>query len=290
MNFDDFSVSVPSRVQALTQSFNRILRGIVPAGIQQGFGVSLAGGLMVDVGVAGDESTATVGSGKYLLTVQAIGIKTITLPIGSSTIVVEAIYIDNQPTTFDVKQIPTGNVTAEHVILADFVIPPATVTIAAGMMDLTRRFNAGFAKASQVLTNVPLGAKFTDTVRAISNSVTSTSTSTSASSAAVKTAYDKGDEAMLLINSARVVARGLTEVAGGGKVTIVIPAVDMDKSFIIDSYLNGAASLTASGSPHAISGTARLISATQVEVEGGKKIGFHNSVNPKVNWTVLTND
>ncbi len=61
--------------------------------------------------------------------------------------------------------------------------------------------SAYFAKASQVLTNVPAGAKFTDTQRAISDSVTSTSTTTSASSKAARTAYDKGVEALAKANT-----------------------------------------------------------------------------------------
>ena len=65
---------------------------------------------------------------------------------------------------------------------------------------LDGQHGAYYAKASQVLTNVPTGAKFTDTQRAISDSVTSTATATSASSKAAKTAYDKGVQALNTAN------------------------------------------------------------------------------------------
>ncbi len=57
-----------------------------------------------------------------------------------------------------------------------------------------------FARADQVKTDVPLNAKFTDTQRPLSNSVASTSESTAATSKAVKTAYDKGAEALGVAN------------------------------------------------------------------------------------------
>ncbi|MGB2140745.1 MAG: hypothetical protein ACPHVZ_10350, partial [Psychrobacter sp.] len=57
-----------------------------------------------------------------------------------------------------------------------------------------------YAKASQVLTDVPAGAKFTDTQRAVSSSTSSTSTSVAANSAAVKAAYDRGTEALTAAN------------------------------------------------------------------------------------------
>jgi hypothetical protein len=49
---------------------------------------------------------------------------------------------------------------------------------------------------SQVLTPVPENAKFTDTWRPISDSVSSTDSTVSASSQAVKTAYDKATQAL----------------------------------------------------------------------------------------------
>ena len=50
----------------------------------------------------------------------------------------------------------------------------------------------GKVSNSRVLTDVPVNAKFTDTQRPLSSSVTSTSTTTAATSAAAKTAYDRG--------------------------------------------------------------------------------------------------
>lgn len=57
-----------------------------------------------------------------------------------------------------------------------------------------------FAKAADVLTPVPTGAVFTDTQVPLSNLVSSTSETTAASSKAVKTAFDKGTEALLSAN------------------------------------------------------------------------------------------
>ncbi len=57
-----------------------------------------------------------------------------------------------------------------------------------------------YAKSSQVLTDVPANAVFTDTQRPLSNSVASTSESTAATSKAVKTAYDKGEQALSVAN------------------------------------------------------------------------------------------
>tara|TARA_R110000850_G_scaffold148836_1_gene271147 strand:- start:2448 stop:9002 length:6555 start_codon:yes stop_codon:yes gene_type:complete len=67
-----------------------------------------------------------------------------------------------------------------------------------------------YAKASQVLTNVPAGAKFTDTNthRGISDSVATVSNSVSASLTAVKTAYDKGVDARARADSAYNLANG----------------------------------------------------------------------------------
>ena len=63
--------------------------------------------------------------------------------------------------------------------------------------------SAHLVTAGRVLTDVPAGAKFTDTNtwRPISDSATSTSSSTSASLTAVKTAYDKGVQALGVANS-----------------------------------------------------------------------------------------
>ncbi|MGB2140691.1 MAG: tail fiber protein, partial [Psychrobacter sp.] len=61
--------------------------------------------------------------------------------------------------------------------------------------------SAYYAKASQVLTNVPENAVFTDTQRAVSSSVSSASTSVAANSAAVKTAYDRGTSALNVANT-----------------------------------------------------------------------------------------
>jgi len=59
------------------------------------------------------------------------------------------------------------------------------------------------ALANQVLTNVPAGAKFTDTNthRAISDSVTTVDAGISASLTAVKTAYDRGTSALNVANT-----------------------------------------------------------------------------------------
>ncbi|NYR11264.1 hypothetical protein HC000_01960 [Pseudoalteromonas sp. MIP2626] len=80
-----------------------------------------------------------------------------------------------------------------------------------------------YAKSSQVLTNVPAGAKFTDTNthRAISDSVASVNAGVSASSTAVKTAYDKGVDAKARADSAYNLANG--KLGAGSK------AVDSDK-------------------------------------------------------------
>ncbi len=58
-----------------------------------------------------------------------------------------------------------------------------------------------FARADQVQTNVPANAKFTDTQRPLSSSVTSTATDTAATSNAAKIAYDKGAQALSVANS-----------------------------------------------------------------------------------------
>lgn len=90
-----------------------------------------------------------------------------------------------------------------------------------------------YARAAQVLTNVPAGAKFTDTNtwRGVTTSVSSTSTTVSASASAVKAAYDRATSA---INTAN------TKLASGGK------AVDSAK-------LNGAvASASASANQIAL--------------------------------------
>jgi len=86
------------------------------------------------------------------------------------------------------------------------------------------------ALASQVLTNVPRGAKFTDTNthRSISDSVGSASTSVSASSKAVKTAYDRGTSALNVAN---------------GKLGASSKAVDSDK---LDGYNSSQSSLPTS--------------------------------------------
>lgn len=57
-----------------------------------------------------------------------------------------------------------------------------------------------FARADQVQTNVPANAKFTDTQRPLSSSVTSTATGTAATSNAAKIAYDKGVQALNVAN------------------------------------------------------------------------------------------
>lgn len=76
----------------------------------------------------------------------------------------------------------------------------STSGTAADSAKLNGQAGSYYAKASQVLTNVPAGAKFTDTQRALSSSISSTSTSVAATSSAVKTAYDRGTSALNTAN------------------------------------------------------------------------------------------
>ena len=73
---------------------------------------------------------------------------------------------------------------------------------------------AHFARADQVLTDVPENAAFTDTQRGISSSVTSSSTITSASSKAVKDAYDKA-EAALKDDESNLAENGYMKLSNG---------------------------------------------------------------------------
>lgn len=198
MSFDKFSVSVPYRVRAITESFNKMLKGVIPSGIHKGFDMALAGGMVVNIGSAGVNSTATVESGEYLLTLQAVGTKSIVVPVGNSTIVLEALYLPNTETTFDLKLILTANVMADHVILADFVVPANTTTLSAGMVSTIRRREVSLALNSE--TNDNLSAMQSDIdgkidKTAINTSLTSASSSTVASSSALKIANDTANSA-----------------------------------------------------------------------------------------------
>jgi hypothetical protein len=91
------------------------------------------------------------------------------------------------------------------------------------------------------------------------------------------------------------VERGLTVVGADSVVIETIPAVNMAKSIVLVSCANGWSqkhSGSGTNATHAgasISGYARLISSTEVEVKGGQAINTSNTTTT-VSWEVLTND
>lgn len=86
------------------------------------------------------------------------------------------------------------------------------------------------------------------------------------------------------------VERGLTVITPGQTTIEIIPAVNMVNAFVVSSCANGAGSMNSSGSPHAITAYARLISSTEVEIKGGARIGALNSRDVEISWEVITND
>lgn len=127
---------------------------------------------------------------------------------------------------------------------------------------------------SRVLTDVPANAKFTDTQRPLSNSVSSTSSTTAATSAAAKTAYDRGTAG---INAANAVQDSLNDKV---KTNVPAGAVFTDTQRPLSSSISSSSTTTAATSAAAKTaydrGTAGINAANAVQ----------NSLNEKVKTNV----
>lgn len=125
---------------------------------------------------------------------------TVTVPLASPNVTAEMISYDGVK-RFSFRDFAQQGDFLEHNHDGRY-LPIKGKAVEAGNAD---RFGGAipsyFAKASQVLTNVPENAVFTDTQTPLSDSIASTSTTTAASSMAAKTAYDKGAEALAKANS-----------------------------------------------------------------------------------------
>ncbi|MBU2968797.1 tail fiber protein [Pseudoalteromonas sp. C2R02] len=224
MTFEYINISVEHKTYFLSSAINKILKNVLKKGVYLGFDVSLNNLMTINVGAVNQESTAMVESGSYLLSVQAKGQQTLTVPIGNSTLVIEVVYDKYTETTYDVKVISSAMVTSEHVILADFNVPDNTTTLTAGMIDLSRRNSAKVSfgdhnhdtdylaksKQSEIDTaQATADSKWSFILSSLtqygavklSNAINSTSEVLAATPKAVKLAYDKAVLAYNIANT-----------------------------------------------------------------------------------------
>lgn len=149
-----------------SESLNRKLCGIVDAGIYRGFTPLIVGNTMTVNITSGQEyGVCMVERDGYLLTVRQQHDYVVTIPVGRSYVVVEALYqhglITNQIDyrsaykAAEIKTVEYGKLQAHHVILAEFNVPKGTKMLNDSFMSLNSRMDGGLDLAAHVNAHDP---------------------------------------------------------------------------------------------------------------------------------------
>lgn len=149
-----------------SESLNRKLCGIVDAGIYRGFTPLIVGNTMTVNITSGQEyGVCMVERDGYLLTVRQQHDHVVSVPVGRSYIVVEALYqhglITNQIDyrsaykAADIKVVEYGKLQAHHIILAEFNVPQGTTELNDSFMSLNSRMDGGLDLAAHVNAHDP---------------------------------------------------------------------------------------------------------------------------------------
>lgn len=137
-----------------SDSLNRKMCGIVNAGVYRGFNVSILGNTMTaKISSGGTYGVAVVERDDYLITVRQQHDISLTIPVGESYAVLEAIYqhglitkqidIRSAVDAASIKVISKGKLLAHHVILATFNVPESAVSLTEDMLSFNQRQDGG---------------------------------------------------------------------------------------------------------------------------------------------------
>ncbi|WP_432773862.1 tail fiber domain-containing protein [Vibrio parahaemolyticus] len=149
-----------------SESLNRKLCGIVEAGVYRGFNVAVIGNTMtVNVTSGQQYGVAMVERDGYLLTIRQQHDVVLTVPIGRSYAVIDAIYqhglitkqidIRSAYDAASLKIVQEGKLQAHHVILASFDVPAGTLVLDESYMSFNQRMDGGLDLARHIAAHDP---------------------------------------------------------------------------------------------------------------------------------------
>ncbi|WP_318491895.1 hypothetical protein [Photobacterium leiognathi] len=135
---------------ATSEALNRKLKGVIDAGVYQGFTYKLGSGLKLIIGDDSGKNTACVERGSVLMTVQGQHAVTLNIPAGKrSSVVIEAFYQYGVPTKqVDINSdvdaakllvVDSNKVLDHHVVLYDVTVPSDATQITDAMISTDRR-------------------------------------------------------------------------------------------------------------------------------------------------------